>query len=149
MTAIPQDRLPAGLPWGAPSVVSLWEKNNTNGFEATGAALSIAPACNGFGTIRVAVRKEEASASSFLTDERIRQEKAGRQRAAHIPNGVYLTGFFSNDPTQEFGDDVFAFPSEHRLVPKTGAVCDFTDIREACLAQDGKKRVDGKIVINI
>ena len=66
-----------------------------------------------------------------------------------IPNGVYLTGFFSNYPTQEIIDDIFAFLNKHALVPKAGAVYDFTDIREACMAQDGKVKVDGKIVVKV
>ena len=66
-----------------------------------------------------------------------------------IPNGVYLTGFFSNYPTQEIIDEIFAFLNKHRLTPKAGAIYDFADIREACLAQDGKVKVDGKIVVKV
>lgn len=35
-----------------------------------------------------------------------------------IPNGVYLTGFFSNCPTQQVMDDIFAFLSEKSLTPE-------------------------------
>lgn len=66
-----------------------------------------------------------------------------------IPNGVYLTGFFSNYPSQEIVDEVFRFLDRHNLTPKVGAVYDFTHIREACLAQDGKQTVDGKIVVTL
>jgi len=66
-----------------------------------------------------------------------------------IPNGVYLTGFFSNYPTQEILDAIFTFLNQHALTPKVGAVYDFADIRGACLAQDGKVKVDGKIVVRI
>lgn len=65
-----------------------------------------------------------------------------------IPNGVYLTGFFSNDPTQEAVDDIFSFLREHRLSPVIGACYDFADIRSACIALDGGK-VNGKIVVKM
>ena len=66
-----------------------------------------------------------------------------------IPNSVYLTGFFSNYPTQEIIDVIFAFLNKHALVPTAGAVYNFADIREACMAQDGKVKVDGKIVVKV
>ena len=37
-----------------------------------------------------------------------------------IPNGVYLTGFFSNYPTQQVIDEIFAFLNEKKLVPVRG-----------------------------
>ena len=63
-----------------------------------------------------------------------------------IPNGVYLTGFFSNYPTQETVDDIMAFLNKHRLEPMIGASYDFDHIRDACIALDGGK-VNGKIVV--
>ncbi len=65
-----------------------------------------------------------------------------------IPNGVYLTGFFSNYPTQEIMDAIFSFIEEHRLKPSVGAVFPLGDIREACIASDGGK-VNGKIVVTV
>lgn len=65
-----------------------------------------------------------------------------------IPNGVYLTGFFSNYPTQQIIDEIFAFLNEHHLVPTSGKVFDFENIREAVIAQDEGK-VNGKIVVYI
>ena len=62
-----------------------------------------------------------------------------------IPNGVYLTGFFSNYPTQVIVDDLFAFLNEKHIVPEYGAKFTLDTIREACRAQD--KGVDGKIVV--
>lgn len=38
-----------------------------------------------------------------------------------IPNGIYLTGFFSNTPTQEIISDIFAFLDTHNLTPHIGA----------------------------
>lgn len=66
----------------------------------------------------------------------------------HIPNGVYLTGFHSNWPTQEVMNDIFSFIKEHQLQPKVGAVYSFENIREACMALDSGC-VDGKIVVKI
>lgn len=63
-----------------------------------------------------------------------------------IPNGVYLTGFFSNYPTQETVNDIMAFLNGHRLDPMIGASYDFEHIRDACIALDGGK-VNGKIVV--
>ena len=65
-----------------------------------------------------------------------------------IPNGVYLTGFFSNYPTQEIMDSIFDFIHEHKLTPCVGAVFDFENIRDAVLAQD-EKSVNGKIVVKV
>ena len=65
-----------------------------------------------------------------------------------IPNGVYLTGFFSNYPTQAIIDEIFAFLGEHKLTPPVGAKFGFGSIREACAALDGGK-VNGKIVVEL
>ena len=66
----------------------------------------------------------------------------------NIPNGVYLTGFFSNYPTQEIMDDIFDFLTVHKLTPCLGAVFDFANIREAVFAQESKA-VNGKIVVKV
>ncbi len=65
-----------------------------------------------------------------------------------IPNGVYLTGFYSNYPTQPVMRDIFRFLDEHRLKPLVGAVYSFERIREACDALDSGK-VNGKIVVKM
>ncbi|MBR3203844.1 MAG: zinc-binding dehydrogenase, partial [Solobacterium sp.] len=65
-----------------------------------------------------------------------------------IPNGVYLTGFFSNYPSQKVIDEIFAFLNEKKLVPVKGKVFDFEKMREALTAQDVGS-VNGKIVIRI
>ena len=65
-----------------------------------------------------------------------------------IPNGVYLTGFYSNGPTQEIMDEIFSFLTVHRLQPCVGKCFDFSEIREACKAQDTGV-VNGKIVVHI
>jgi len=65
-----------------------------------------------------------------------------------IPNGVYLTGFFSNYPTQEIMDQIFAFLNEHHLRPRVGQVFNLEHIRDAAAAQDGNK-VNGKVVVTV
>lgn len=65
-----------------------------------------------------------------------------------IPNGVYLTGFYSNAPTQEGMDNIFSFIRENHLRPCVGAEYDFSEIKEACMALDSGK-VNGKIVVNM
>lgn len=65
-----------------------------------------------------------------------------------IPNGVYLTGFYSNVPTQEVMDNIFSFIRKHNLRPCVGAEFDFSNIKEACIALDSGK-VNGKIVVKI
>ena len=65
-----------------------------------------------------------------------------------IPNGVYLTGFFSNYPTQEVMEDIFCFLDEHKIKPTIGKVFDFENIQAAIEAQD-KKTVNGKIVVEV
>ena len=65
-----------------------------------------------------------------------------------IPNGVYLTGFYSNSPTQEKLDNIFSFISENNLRPCVGAEFDFSEIKDACIALDNGK-VNGKIVVKM
>lgn len=65
-----------------------------------------------------------------------------------IPNGVYLTGFFSNFPTQEIIDNIFAFLNQNNLVPVSGQVFHFDHIRDAIAAQD-EGNVNGKIVVKV
>jgi NADPH:quinone reductase-like Zn-dependent oxidoreductase len=65
-----------------------------------------------------------------------------------IPNGVYLTGFFSNNPSQGIMDEIFAFLKEKKLTPVRGEIFDFQNIRDAVTAQD-EGRVNGKIIVRI
>ena len=64
-----------------------------------------------------------------------------------IPNGVYLTGFFSNYPTQKMVQDIFTFMDEKHLEPLIGATFDFAHIKDACVALD-KGTINGKIVVS-
>lgn len=65
-----------------------------------------------------------------------------------IPNGVYLTGFFSNYPTQKVIDEIFAFLKEKKLKPEYGRVFDFENVKDAIFTQDNGS-VDGKIVVKL
>ncbi len=65
-----------------------------------------------------------------------------------IPNGVYLTGFHSNFPTQEIMTDIFAFFKKYELSPKIGASYKFTDIAQAMIDMDHHK-VNGKMVVEM
>lgn len=62
-----------------------------------------------------------------------------------IPNGVYLTGYFSNYPTQELFDALFAFMGDHTLRPLYNTAFPFTDLPAALAQQD--TGTGGKIVI--
>ncbi len=65
-----------------------------------------------------------------------------------IPNGVYLTGFFSNYPTQTVIDEIFVFLNEKKLKPEYGKVFNFENVKEAICSQDNGS-VDGKIVVKL
>lgn len=63
-----------------------------------------------------------------------------------IPNGCYLTGFFSNYPTQEAIDSIMGYINKYKINPTYGAVYNFADIKQALIDIDNHK-VDGKTVI--
>lgn len=65
-----------------------------------------------------------------------------------IPNGVYLTGFFSNFPTQRTIEDIFSFIDRHHIKPAIGAVYSFQNIANALSDMDNHK-ADGKIVVEV
>ena len=62
-----------------------------------------------------------------------------------IPNGVYLTGYFSNYPTQELFDALFAYMQGHGLRPIFNSEFAFDDLPVALARQDAGS--GGKIVI--
>ena len=63
-----------------------------------------------------------------------------------IPNGCYLTGFFSNFPTQEVMDDIFTFVSQKGIEPFIAQVFDFDHLIDALALQD-EGGFQGKIVV--
>ncbi len=65
-----------------------------------------------------------------------------------IPNGVYLTGFFSNYPTQQAIDAIFKLIKEKNLHPVIANVFSLNEIAEAHeLAENNE--ANGKIVVKI
>ena len=63
-----------------------------------------------------------------------------------IPNGRYLTGFFSNYPTQDVMDEIFRFVSEKGIEPYIAQVFDFDHLVDALAMQD-EGGFQGKLVI--
>lgn len=63
-----------------------------------------------------------------------------------IPNGCYLTGFFSNFPTQEVMDEVFSFVAEKGIEPFVAQVFDFDHLIDALALQD-EGGFQGKLVV--
>ncbi len=65
-----------------------------------------------------------------------------------IPNGCYLTGFFSNYPTQEAMDALFAFVANNGLQPYVAATFSFDHLPDALALQDAGG-FGGKIVVTL
>lgn len=65
-----------------------------------------------------------------------------------IPNGVYLTGFFSNYPTQKAIDGIFSLIKEHHIHPVISRVFSLDEIAEAHRFAESNK-ANGKIVIKL
>ena len=65
-----------------------------------------------------------------------------------IPNGTYLTGFYSNYPTQQAMHDIFAFIFERELRPHVDARYGFAHLSEALASQD-RGGTRGKIVVTV
>lgn len=65
-----------------------------------------------------------------------------------IPNGVYLTGFFSNYPTEKVMKLIFDFLEKYKIKPNIGQVFTFDNIKEAIRTID-EGRTNGKIVIRM
>ena len=62
-----------------------------------------------------------------------------------IPNGVYLTGFYSNYPDQDLFDALFAYMQRHGLRPLYNSEYAFGDLSAALARQDAGS--GGKIVV--
>lgn len=63
-----------------------------------------------------------------------------------IPNGVYLTSFYSNYPTQEIMDEIFDFIKKHNFKPHISKVFTLDEISIAHLLIEQNK-VNGKIIV--
>lgn len=66
----------------------------------------------------------------------------------YIPNGVYLTSFYSNYPTQEVMDRIFGLIRAHRLRPLLSRVFKLGDIVEAHTLLE-KGGAGGKMVLDM
>ena len=64
-----------------------------------------------------------------------------------IPNGVYLTGFYSNYPTQEKIGEIMEFINHHHIKPYIGQVYDFQDIAIAHKDMEEHKNTGKSVVI--
>lgn len=65
-----------------------------------------------------------------------------------IPNGVYLTSFYSNYPTQKQINDIYTFLKVKDLKPKFDKLYKFSDIKSAILMQESGQ-AKGKIVVEM
>lgn len=63
-----------------------------------------------------------------------------------IPNGIYLTSFYSNYPTQEKIDEIFNLIQQYKIQPIIGKVYSFEEIREVHKNMEEHK-VTGKNVV--
>jgi NADPH:quinone reductase-like Zn-dependent oxidoreductase len=63
-----------------------------------------------------------------------------------IPNGVYLSSFFSNYPTQEIIDKIFGHIKQYDLKPHISKVFTLDEIAKAHLLMEQNK-ANGKIVV--
>ncbi|MDE6782272.1 MAG: zinc-binding dehydrogenase, partial [Paramuribaculum sp.] len=65
-----------------------------------------------------------------------------------IPSGVYLTGFYSNRPTQEQIDGMMTLIERYRIRPIIGARFTFDQIADAHTLAEQRTRI-GKIVVTL
>lgn len=63
-----------------------------------------------------------------------------------IPNGIYLSSFFSNYPTQEIIDKIFGHIKQYNLKPPISKVFTLNDIAKAHVLMEQNK-ANGKIVV--
>jgi NADPH:quinone reductase len=63
-----------------------------------------------------------------------------------IPNGVYLTGFSSNFPTQKIIDDIFSLIQTHDLHPSISRIFTLDEIGKAHKLMESNE-ANGKVVI--
>ena len=66
----------------------------------------------------------------------------------YIPNGIFLTGFFSNFPTQQVIDDLFALIREAHIRPLYSRVFTLDEIVEAHTLLE-KGGAGGKIILTL
>jgi len=65
-----------------------------------------------------------------------------------IPSGVYLTGFFSNYPSQKKIDDIFDYINKHKLRPLISDIFSLDEIGKAHSLMENNA-VNGKVIVRI
>lgn len=66
-----------------------------------------------------------------------------------IPNGCYLTGFYSNYPTEEIIDEMMTFIDDYEIIPEIGKVYSFDDVIEYSKdLENGKTNGKGIVVVD-
>ena len=66
-----------------------------------------------------------------------------------IPNGCYLTGFYSNYPTQETIDEMMTFIDDYEIIPEIGKVYSFDNVIEYSRdLENGKTNGKGIVVVD-
>lgn len=65
-----------------------------------------------------------------------------------LPSGVYLTGFFSNYPTQEIINDIFEHLKKHKIRPIISKVFSFDEIGQAHTLMENNT-ANGKVIVKI
>jgi NADPH:quinone reductase-like Zn-dependent oxidoreductase len=66
-----------------------------------------------------------------------------------IPNGCYLTGFYSNFPTQDAIDELMTFIDDYSIIPEIGKVYSFDDVQDYSKdLEDGKTNGKGIVVVD-
>ena len=66
-----------------------------------------------------------------------------------IPNGCYLTGFYSNYPTQETIDEMMTFIDDYEIMPEIGKVYSFDNVIDYSRdLENGKTNGKGIVVVD-
>ncbi|MHC1681423.1 MAG: zinc-binding dehydrogenase [Clostridiaceae bacterium] len=65
-----------------------------------------------------------------------------------IPNGVYLSSFYSNYPSQKVMDNIFAIIDDNQIKPVIGRIYKIEDIAKAHMVMESNE-ANGKVVIKI
>ncbi|MCK7530205.1 MAG: zinc-binding dehydrogenase [Marinilabiliales bacterium] len=67
---------------------------------------------------------------------------------SYMPSGVYLTGFFSNYPTQAVINDIFEHLNKHKLRPIISKVFSLDEIGQAHALMENNT-ANGKVIVRI
>jgi NADPH:quinone reductase-like Zn-dependent oxidoreductase len=66
-----------------------------------------------------------------------------------IPNGCYLTGFYSNYPSQSLIDEMMEFINKHQIIPELGKIYLFDNVKEySSDLENGKTKGKGIVVVD-